>query len=249
MNNKIDKTVYDEDEIQIDLLQLFYAWKHRLWVIILAAILLGAAAGAYTKLVMTPVYSSQAMMYILSKETTLTSLADLQIGSQLTKDYTVMVTSRPVLQKVVDELKLNSSYRELRSRITINNPADTRILSITVTDPDPVMAKNLADKVAQTASDYIGDIMEMVPPKMVEDAEVPDAPTSPNIRKNIAMGAMAGAVLVCGVVTLTVIMDDTIKTEEDVERYLGTSVLASIPVKTDNDKSRPAPKGKSRRKR
>lgn len=85
------------------------------------------------------------MVYILSKETTLTSLADLQIGSQLTQDYKIIVTSRPVISEVIDKLKLDISYENMVSKITINNPNDTRILSITAQDPDPVMAKDIAD--------------------------------------------------------------------------------------------------------
>lgn len=112
------------------------------------------------------------MVYILSKETTLTSLADLQIGSQLTQDYKIIVTSRPVISEVIDKLKLDISYENMVSKITINNPNDTRILSITAQDPDPVMAKDIADSVAKTSSEYIGDIMEMVPPKVIEEGTV-----------------------------------------------------------------------------
>ena len=99
------------------------------------------------------------MMYILSQETTLTSLADLQIGSQLTKDYEVIVRSRPILEDVIQNLGLNMSHQDLEKKISINNPTDTRILSISVTDPDPVMAKTIVDEVANASSEYIGDLM------------------------------------------------------------------------------------------
>ena len=82
----------------------------------------------------TPQYSSTAMMYILSKETTLTSLADLQIGSQLTKDYKILVTSRPVLEGVIETLGLDMKYEGLKGKISIGNPTDTRILSVTVNE-------------------------------------------------------------------------------------------------------------------
>ena len=92
---------YREDDMEIDLLELLFEFKKRAWVIILAAVLGCLGAGAYSRLILTPVYTSTAMVYVLSKETTLTSLADLQIGSQLTKDYSVMITSRPVLEQVI----------------------------------------------------------------------------------------------------------------------------------------------------
>lgn len=163
----------DNEEIEIDLFELFMELKRKIWVILGVAVLCAGAAGAFSAFVLTPQYTSTAMVYILSKETTLTSLADLQIGSQLTKDYKIIVTSRPVLEDVIEGLELNTTYKDLKKKITIDNPADTRILSISVMDPDPQMAKAIADKVAATASDYVGDIMEMVPPKLIEDGEVP----------------------------------------------------------------------------
>lgn len=217
------------DELEINLLDLFLALKKRLCLILMAAVLGGGAAGAFSVFALTPQYTSTAMVYILSKETTLTSLADLQIGSQLTKDYKVIVTSRPVLEDVVSSLRLDMGYRDLKKKITIDNPQDTRILSITVKDPNPEMAKKIVDQVARTSSEYIGDIMEMVPPKMIESGEIPTDKSSPNHRKHALMGAMAGAFLVCGMIVLEVILNDTIRTEEDVERYLGLTVLAVVP--------------------
>ena len=220
---------YREDDMEIDLLELLFEFKKRAWVIILAAVLGCLGAGAYSRLILTPVYTSTAMVYVLSKETTLTSLADLQIGSQLTKDYKIIVTSRRVLNQVIEEMELDLTYKDLVEKVTIDNPQDTRILSISVEDPDPSMAKLIADKIATTSSDYIGDIMEMVPPKLIEEGEIPILRSSPSNVKNALIGSLLGAVLVCGAITVNVVMNDTIRTEEDVAKYLGLSVLASVP--------------------
>ncbi len=226
-----ERIIRDDEEIEIDLLQLFRALKKR-WMLILGAMILaGGIAGAFSKFVLTPQYSSTAMLYILSKETTLTSLADLQIGSQLTKDYKILVTSRPVLENVNETLGLGMEYKDLLKKITIENPSDTRILSITAQDPDPYRAKALVDCVAQEASEYIGEIMEMIPPKMIEDGVVPTQKTSPSNSKNAVLGALVGMVIVCGITVLEVLMNDTVQTEEDVERYLGLTVLASVPLR------------------
>lgn len=220
---------YENDEIEIDLLELLKALKRRVWIILAVTILCGGITGAFSKFVLTPQYTSTAMLYILSKETTLTSLADLQIGSQLTKDYAVIVTSRPVLEDVIENLGLDITYKDMKKKITIDNPKDTRILSISAEDPDPKMAKTIVDEIANTASEYISDIMEMVPPKLIESGEVPLEKTSPSNVKNAALGALIGFVAVCGVVVLEVLMNDTIRTEDDVEKYLGLTVLAMIP--------------------
>ena len=221
----------DDDEIEIDILQILRVLKKKLWLILLIGILAGGGAGAYSQYVIIPQYQSTAMVYVLSKETTLASLADLQIGSQLTKDYKIIITSRPVLTEVINKLGLNLSYEGLVDKITIDNPKDTRILYITAQDPSPQMAKNIADSVATTASEYIGDIMEMVPPKIIEEGVVPARKSSPSNAKNAVMGAAAGMILVCAIVTLQVVLNDTIQSEEDIEKYLNLTVLASVPLR------------------
>ena len=220
---------FDDDEIEIDLLELLREFRRRIWIILGVIVLFGGVAGAFSKFVLTPQFKSTAMVYILSKETTLTSLADLQIGSQLTKDYKIIVTSRRVLNQVIDEMELGLTYKDLKEKVTIDTPQDTRILSISVEDPDPNMAKMIADKIATVSSDYIGDIMEMVPPKLIEEGEVPVLKSSPSNAKNALIGGLLGAVLICGLITVQVVMNDTIRTEEDVTKYLGLSVLASVP--------------------
>lgn len=236
----------ESDELEIDLLQIFRELKKKLWAIILAALLLGGAAGAFSKYVLIPQYQSTTMVYIVSKETTLTSLADLQIGTQLTQDYKIIVTSRPVLQNVIDQLKLPLTYKELKDKIKIDNPSNTRILSITVQYWEPRVAKEIADAVARTSSEYIGDIMEMVPPKIIEEGVVPTEKSSPSNVKNAAIGGMIGIVLICGYIILKVILNDSIQTEEDVMKYLGISVLAAVPVRQSDLQETPDNGGSKR---
>ncbi len=285
-----------DDAMEIDLLELFRAWKRRIWLILLVTFLGGSIGFAFSKLALTPQFTSTAMMYVLSKETTLTSLADLQIGSQLTQDYKVITTSRPVLEGVIEELGLDLTYEQLKQKISIGNPQDTRILSVTVTDPDPQMAKKIVDSVANVSSEYItyeqlkqkisignpqdtrilsvtvtdpdpqmakkivdsvanvsseyiGDIMEMIPPKMIEDGQLPTQKSSPSNAKNAMLGAMLGMILTCGLITLQIILNDTIQTEEDVEKYLGLTVLAEIPVRDGEEVSGKSEKAKKKRQK
>lgn len=244
-----ENELMNRQEDEIDLLELFRAWKRRIWLILLVTFLGGSIGFAFSKLALTPQFTSTAMMYVLSKETTLTSLADLQIGSQLTQDYKVITTSRPVLEGVIGELGLDLTYEQLKQKISIGNPQDTRILSITVTDPDPQRAKKIVDSVANVSSEYIGDIMEMIPPKMIEDGQLPTQKSSPSNAKNAMLGAMLGMVLTCGLITLQVILNDTIQTEEDVEKYLGLTVLAEIPVRDGEEVSGKSEKAKKKRQK
>lgn len=239
----------ESDELEIDILQILRAFKKKLWLILLMAILFGGGAGAFSKYVLIPQYQSTSMVYIVSKETTLTSLADLQIGSQLTQDYKIIIKSRPVLQEVISALNLPWQYEELKKKITIENPSNTRILSITVQDSDPGMAKEIADAVAKVSSEYIGDIMEMIPPKIIEEGVVPVRKTSPSNGKNAVVGALTGMVLSCGYIAMKVILNDSIKTEEDIMKYLGIHVLASVPSrKTDAQEDSDSSQKRSRKK-
>lgn len=210
----------------------------KLWLILLVGIIFAAGAFGITKYLMTPTYTSTATMLVLTKETTVTSLADLQLGSQLTKDYKVLINSRPVLQKVISNLNLDMDYKGLRNCLTINNPESTRILEMSVELPDPKLAKKVVDELAEESSEYIGDKMEVTPPKIIEDGEIPIAQTRPNTQKNVMIGFLLGILLVCGITVIIEILNDSIQNEEDIERYLSIPVLAVVPDKSHVKKSR-----------
>lgn len=226
------RTYYDEEDT-IDLLELFYALKRKILIILIVGILAGGLGYAYTRFLTTPVYTSTSSMLVLTKETTLASLADIQMGSQLTNDYEVLITSRPVLNEVIEELNLNITYKDLRNLISIENPADTRILKISVQYYDPKITADIVNVLSEVSAEFIGDKMEVVPPKIIENGEIPVEKTDPSMRKNVLIGLLAGLCLSGGVVVLTTLLDDTIKTEEDVAQYLGLSTLAIIPDRKD----------------
>lgn len=238
----------EQNELEIDLRELLFIIRRKLWIVILSAVLFGAAALFGTKFLITPQYTSSSSLLVLTKETTLSSLADLQMGSQLTNDYRVLILSRPVLQKVVDNLELEYDYKRLKSKVSISNPSDTRILIISVEDEDPKQACTIVDELAEVSSAYIGDKMEVIPPKIIESGEVDEDPTSPNILKNTAVGIFLGLVISIGVIVIIAILDDTIKSEEDIEKYLNVTNLASIPDRKDyiNKKSKKAKKSKEK---
>lgn len=225
---------YDEnDEMEIDLLELFYALKRKILVILLVGILGGGAAYGITEYLITPVYTSTTSMLVLTKETTLASLADLQMGSQLTNDYEVLITSRSVLEEVIASLNLNMDYEELKETIAISKPNDTRILELSVTNPSPKMAKDIVNELASVSAEFIGDKMEVVPPKIIDEGMIPEKQTSPSLLKNMILGIMLGLFLSGGLVCLRTIMDDTIKSEDDIDKYLGLPALASVPDRKD----------------
>lgn len=223
----------NDDEVEIDLREIFYDLKKKILLILMVALIGGCGAGAYTQFMMTPIYSSTSSILVLSKETTLTSLTDLQLGASLTSDYTVLIKSTPVLEQVIENLKLDMTADQLRNSIIIDNPTDTRILEITVNNADSALAKEIVDEVANVSSSYIGDKMEVVPPKIIEVGKIATVRTSPSVKKNTELGFLLGLVACAAIVVILAVMDDTIKTEEDIEKYLGISVLAKVPDRKD----------------
>lgn len=231
-----NKRIQEEDTI--DLGRLFFAVRKRIWLILVVGLLGACAAAGYTKFFINPSYTSTSTMLVLSKETTLTSLADLQLGTQLAEDYKVLITSRPVLEEVVENLDLPMDYSGLRGCISIVNPSGTRMLNISVTLSDAKMTKVVVDELAKVSSAYIGEKMEVTPPKIIEEGEFPVYKTSPNMRKNVMMGFLAGVVLIAGIVVVLELLDDTVKNEDDIERYLGIPTLAVVPDVSADKKNR-----------
>lgn len=235
----VQTQITDDEETEIDLRELFYAFRKRLWLIALVALLGGGTGAFISKVILKPVYTSTSMIYIMTKENALTKLTDLQIGTQLTQDYKVLVTSRTVMQNTVENLGLNYDYVHLKRKIKTDNPNNTRILNISVEDGDPMTAKTIADEVARSASSYIADIMEQDPPKIIEQGEVPLYKTRPSTGRNTLIGAILGMLLVMGIITVETVQDDTIKTEDDIEKYFTVPVLSVVPLNEAEEKNAP----------
>lgn len=222
--------VQPDDEMEIDLLELFQVLLQKAWVIILCMVIGAGLAFGGTKMLLTPKYSASSQIYILTKTTSVTSLADIQMGAQLTVDFEVLAKSRPVVEEVIDELNLDYTYEELVSTITTQNPSDTRILKMTVENEDPNLAKEIANAMAEVTAERVAYIMTTDKPKIVEEAVTPEKPSSPSTVKNTALGGILGAVLAMGIIVIIYLMNDTIQTEEDVRKYLDLNTLAALPL-------------------
>lgn len=225
------------DEMEIDLLELFHVVMRKLWVIILCGIIGVVVAFSGTKLLITPQYTASSIIYILSETTSITSLADIQLGASLAEDFIVIGTSRPVIERVIKQLDLETDYEELVNTIEIVNKADTHMLTISVTNPDPELAADISNVLAENIKAQIADIMGTEKPNTVEEAVVPEKPSSPSTVKNTMIGGILGAFLAAAIVVLLYLLDDTIKNEEDVKKYLGLNTLAAIPFEKKSKKS------------
>jgi capsular polysaccharide biosynthesis protein len=218
------------EDIEIDLIDLFYLIRARLWIILLTGILTASIAGLLSSFMLTPLYTSKSQLYILTKTTSLTSLADIQMGTTLTQDYMVMVKSRTVVNQVIKNLDLDMEYDQLVNVITVSNPSNTRILQISAEYPDSYMAKKIADEFATVSKTRIAQIMDTDEPTIIDLGYASPSPSSPRTTRNIAIGAIIGIFLSAGVIIVLHLLDDTIKSSEDIEKYLGISTLGLIPI-------------------
>lgn len=240
------------DEMEIDLRELFFALLDKLHILILSFIL-GALCLYFVSIAfISPKYQSSTSIYVLNKQdNSVVTYSDLQSGTQLTKDYAELVRSRSVTEKVINQLKLNTVYEDMKdldygdlaSMISVDNTTDTRIIRITVTDTNPARAQDIANAIREAASLHIETVMDIEAVNVVDYAEMPMQSVSPNVLMNTAMGAAAGTLIAAFIVILIHLADDRIKGPDDVEKYLGVSVLGTIPLdsnlsKTDVKKSK-----------
>ncbi len=224
------------DEVEIDLREIMMALLGRIWIIILSAICVALAAFLVAKLLITPIYNSETKLYVMNRENEgTTTYTDLQTASQLTQDYVILVTSRPVLEEVISDLKLSISTAALESMITVSTPTNTRIIEIVVANEDASLAKEIADSLASSSSTQIRKVMNIEQVNVVEEGNYPTAPASPNVKIYVIFGALLGMFVSVLVVIIRFMMDDTIKTGDDVEKYLGLSMLAAIPYSEELD--------------
>ena len=215
----------NNDEIEIDLGEVFHLVISKLGVIILSGILLGVLSIIGTMLFITPKYESTTKIMVLNKQdnNTLTS-ADMQTSTQLTKDYAELIQSRTVLEGVIAQLNLDMTYKEMLNKVSVE----------------------IANAVRDMAAEHIQSVMDIEAVNVVDTANIPNEKASPSLAKNGVIGGLLGVIIAMAAVIIIYLTNDTIKVEEDVERYLGLSVLGSIPFSEKESRSK---KKKSRKRR
>ena len=220
----------EQGEDTIDLLELFMGLLAH-WTLIAATAVVGAVLMTlYTFFLVTPMYKATATIYVVSRNDSVLNLSDIQIGSALTSDYIKVFEMWEVHEKVISALDLDYTYTQMDNMLSVTNANDTRMLDITVTDADPEEAAAIANEYAEVGASYIAEKMKTDEPTIMSSARVPANPFSPSKTKNILLGFLAGFVLSCGVVVLRVLLDDTYKSAEEIRKYTGMVVLASVPL-------------------
>ena len=206
----------NNDVVEIDLMEIFGLMLHRLWLIVLCAVAAGAVAYAVSRFVLTEQFESTTRIYVLNRQNddTLT-YSDVQLGTQLTKDFAQIIRSRYVLEQVIGVCGLEDTSAMLASRISVDTQSDTRIITITVTDKDPAMAQYIADELREASAERIMNVMDIQAVNVVDEANLPTSPSAPSVPKWTAIGFLLGAFLCMAVVLVQFLWDDTIKSTDD----------------------------------
>jgi MPA1 family polysaccharide export protein len=220
----------DNASLEIDVLYLLRKLWSKKFFIVFVGLLVGTVALLGSVFFIKPKYTSTTRIYVVSRssDTTLTN-QDLQAGSYLVNDYKEVITSSEVLASVIDQEKLSMSAGQLSGEISVNIPTDTRVISISVTDTDAQRACDIANTVREVAAEKIKAVTKVDDVTTLESATKASHPSSPNVKKNAVIGALAGAFVAIVGILVAEVLDDRVRRPQDIEEVLGMTLLGVVP--------------------
>ncbi|MGT2647319.1 Wzz/FepE/Etk N-terminal domain-containing protein [Streptococcus uberis] len=216
--------------MEIDVLSLLKKLWMKKFLILFMALFFGTLALLGSVFLIKPSYSASTRIYVINQQNAENITAtDLQAGSFLVNDYKEIITSRDVMKDVIATNSLSLSPDTLSKMISVTIPADTRVISITVTNHDPQQAKDLANSIREVASEKIKSVTKVQDVTPLEKAQLPSKPSSPNIKRNTMIGMLIGGLFTIVIIVIKEVLDDRIKRPEDVEEVLGMTLLGIVP--------------------
>ena len=221
--------------VEIDVLALLQKlWTKKVFILF-TAFYVAVFSFLGTYFFIQPTYTSTTRIYVVNQATDNNNLSaqDLQAGAFLVKDYKEIITSNDVLSEVIKDEKLNMTEAELAKMISVDIPTDTRLISISVKAKTGQDAQVLANKVREVASKKIKTVTKVEDVTTLEEAKLPSSPSSPNIKRNVLLGAILGGFVAIVAVLVREVLDDRIRRPEDVEDVLEMTLLGIVP---DTDK-------------
>ena len=229
-NTDIEIRDRNNEEMEIDLIELFGFFITKIWWII-GAFLIGALlAGLITHFAITPKYTATAKMYMVSSSSqSVVDLTDLNIGQSISGDYVELLKTRPIVEGVIEEQNLPYTYNQLVGMINLSIVNNTRIIKIDVTSTDNKEAMRIANALAEKGVSELPKLMETPEPHIAEYAIVPVNKSYPSLTKNTMIGALLAMLIMLGIFTVQFLMDDTFRYAEDIEREFGVMPLTVIP--------------------
>ena len=224
----VTETIIQQEDT-IDLVELFWVLGNHWKIILLTMLITAMLAGVYYLVGVKPSYQADASIFITNNESVIT-VSDLQLSSELTEDYAKIIKSRNVLKQVIKELDLDLDYRELSKLVSVTNPDNSHIITITVTCGDVELCRDIANSLMNIGLDRIYQVVGSSEPTVIDysEAEAVDEIT-PALTKYLAIGLLLGLIAACGLICVRYMTDTTLKTEDDLKRYLDIPVLSVVP--------------------
>lgn len=227
-------------EETISLKEIFEVIKKRLLLII--ALVLGAAliAAIISYFVLTPTYQNSSQFLVNQSQQDPNSQftqTDIRTNVELINTYNVIIKSPAILDEVAAELNLNMSSAQLSNKIQVSSAEQSQVVTVTATDPNPKVATDLANTTVQIFQEKIPDLMNVDNVSILSEAQVSanPSPVAPNPVLNIAIALVLGAMVGVGIAFLLEYLDNTIKSENDIEKKLQVPVLGVISHIDDSD--------------
>lgn len=229
-NQEIEIKDRADDEVEIDLLELFSYYLDRIRWIVGGFLVCALLAGLITHFLITPKYTATSKMYMVSSSSqSVVDLTDLNIGQSISSDYVELLQTRPIIEGVIREQNLSYSYRELLGMLNISVINNTRIIKINATSTDKREAMTIANALADKGVSELPKLMETPEPHIAEYAIVPVNKSAPSLTKNTMIGALLGMLIMLAIFTVQFLMDDTFRTAEDIQKEFGVLPLSVIP--------------------
>jgi len=219
--------------------QLFFEAIERWYIILITLVISLVITFVYTKFYITPLYSSTAKVMIFNKQNVSDGMSandlELSASTYLTRDFAEVINDKYVLSEVAKELDDKYNYSQLKSFITINNPTSTRVIEITASTPDPEDSQKIVSTICNVAQEKIVELMGLDRIQPYNYGDIPKTPSSPDMARNLMTGGILGIIVSLAAIIILYITDNKVSTVQDVEKYIGLSVLATIPY---NNKQR-----------
>lgn len=214
-----------------NVLEFLNYYKSKILYVIIAVIVGIAISVVYTFWIQVPVYKSSTSLVLAQSESNNTTItqSDITLNKNLLSTYREIIKSRKILLKVISELDLDISYGELASQVSVSSVNDTELIVISVQNENNKLARDIANEIAKVFEDEIVEIYNIENVSIIDKAIVSKVPANVNEVKQIAIGFLLGLFLSSMVIVVLFYFDDTVKSEEDIEKKLGLPVLGLVP--------------------
>jgi len=221
-------------EEELDLKELFYIIRKRRKIIVMITIVSILLSGIYSYFIAKPVYKTSTSLIVNKMQNTSLSnmqiqVQDIQTSRMLAATYSEIIKSRRILQPVIEKLNLNITAEQLKNYVYVSAKDGTEIIEITATSDNPKKAAEIANEIADSFINNISSIMNIENVTVIDKAIPPVSKISPKPIFNMIIAAILGIVIGIFVVFLVEYMDRSIKSRDDVKKYLGLPVLGTIP--------------------